>query len=438
MEDFKCRGYAGEVPVYCAHDKIVPVAEVKPNPKNPNHHPEEQIELLAKIIKTQGWRAPVTVSTLSGLVVRGHGRLMAAKHLGLDCVPVDFQHYTSYDAELADLLADNKIAELAEIDSKMLAEVFQDIDPDAIDIDITGYSEEEYNDIISALMDATTPAPGELEADEPVEVQEKPVSQLGDIWLLGKHRLMCGDSTKQECVSTLMDGDKADMAFTDPPWNVNYGAVREGNPQGYKPRTILNDFMGTEDFKEFMYKAFKCLNFAQKDGAMTYVVMSAQEWGNMMLTLAQNDYHWSSTIIWNKDSLVLSRKDYHTKYEPIWYGWKEGTRLCPLEDRKQSDVWDVDRPKKSEEHPTMKPVELVARAINNSSHSGDIVIDLFGGSGTTLIASEETGRVCRMMELDPRYVDVIVKRYIGVTGKEDVYLLRDGEEIPVTETGIMD
>lgn len=159
MEEIQCRGYIGDVPIYCAHDKIVPVAEVKPNPKNPNQHPEEQIELLAKIIKTQGWRAPVTVSTLSGLVVRGHGRLMAAQHLGLDSVPVDFQHYTCYDAELADLLADNKIAELAEIDSKLLAEVFQDIDPDAIDMDITGYSEEEYNDIISALMDAAETSP---------------------------------------------------------------------------------------------------------------------------------------------------------------------------------------------------------------------------------------------------------------------------------------
>ena len=159
MEEIQCRGYIGDVPIYCAHDKIVPIGEVQPNPKNPNQHPEEQIELLAKIIQTQGWRAPVTVSTLSGLVVRGHGRLMAAQHLGLDSVPVDFQNYSCYDAELADLLADNKIAELAEIDSKLLAEVFQDIDPAAIDIDITGYSEEEYNDIISALMDATETAP---------------------------------------------------------------------------------------------------------------------------------------------------------------------------------------------------------------------------------------------------------------------------------------
>jgi len=435
MEENKCRGYAGKVPVYCSHDKIVPVGEIKPNPKNPNQHPEEQIKLLAKIITTQGWRAPVTVSTLSGLVVRGHGRLMAAKYAGLEFVPVDLQHYDSMDAELADLLADNKIAELSDIDSKMLAEVFADIDTEVLDVDITGYTEDEYEDIMAALNEGIRNE--ELgDVDEVPEAPKTPTSKLGDIWLLGKHRLMCGDSTSKECVERLMDGDKADMGFTDPPWNVNYGAVKEGNNMGWKPRTILNDFMGTDEFKEFMYKVFSCLNFAQKDGAMTYVVMSAQEWGNMMLTLAQNNYHWSSTIIWNKDSLVLSRKDYHTKYEPIWYGWKEGTRLCPLEDRKQSDVWDVPRPKKSDEHPTMKPVELVVRAINNSSKRGNIVIDLFGGSGTTLIASEQTGRRCRMMELDPKYVDVIVRRYLQVTGKKDAILLRDGKEIPVQETGI--
>lgn len=255
-----------------------------------------------------------------------------------------------------------------------------------------------------------------VEDDFEIEPPEEPKAKRGDIYKLGNHRLMCGDSTSLEDVGRLMGQDKASMGFTDPPWNVNYGAVKDGNAQGYKPRTILNDFMGTEDFKEFMNKAFASLNFAMHDGAMTYVVMSAQEWGNMMLTLAQNNYHWSSTIIWNKDSLVLSRKDYHTKYEPIWYGWKEGTRLCPLEDRKQSDVWDIPRPKKSEEHPTMKPVELVARAINNSSKKGDVVIDLFGGSGTTLIASEQTGRCCRMMELDPKYVDVIVNRWEQLTG----------------------
>ena len=241
---------------------------------------------------------------------------------------------------------------------------------------------------------------------------------------------MCGDSTLNEDVSVLMENDKADMVFTDPPWNVNLGSVEEDNPQGYRVRSILNDFMGTEDFKEFMNSAFTNLNNFSKDGCMTYIVMSGQEWGNMMLTLAMNDYHWSSTIIWNKDTLVLSRKDYHTKYEPIWYGWKEGAgRLHPLKDRKQSDVWDIPRPKVSEYHPTTKPVELVVRAIKNSSNIKDIVLDLFGGSGTTLIACEETDRQCRMMELDEKYVDVIVKRYISsVESDDDVYLIRDGEK----------
>ena len=203
---------------------------------------------------------------------------------------------------------------------------------------------------------------------------------------------------------------------------MNYGAEKEGNPQGYKPRTILNDSMTTDAFKAFMNSSFKRMSEATKAGGMTYVVMSAQEWGNLMLTLSQNGFHWSSTIIWNKDQLVLSRKDYHTKYEPIWYGWKDGSRLCPLEDRKQCDVWDFDRPKRSDEHPTMKPVPLVARAVQNSSRKGDIVLDLFGGSGTTLIACEQTGRKCRMMELDPKYVDVIINRWEQLTGKKAVLI----------------
>src|SRR5699024_9285018 len=222
-------------------------------------------------------------------------------------------------------------------------------------------------------------------------------------------------------VATLMNEEKADMVFTDPPWNVNYGAVKEGNAMGYKPRTIMNDFMGEEDFKEFMDGAFASMNFASKEGCMTYVEMSAQERGNMMLTLAGNDYHWSSTIIWNKNSLVLSRKDYHTKYEPIWYGWKNGdSRLHPTSDRKQSDVWDIDRPKVSELHPTMKPIELIVRAIGNSSKKNDSVLDLFGGSGSTIIACEQTGRECYTMELDPKYVDVIIKRWEEYTGEKAV------------------
>jgi DNA modification methylase len=401
------------VSVFCAFDEVVEIDKLKENPRNPNTHPSVQIDLLAQIIKKTGWRAPITVSNLSGFIVKGHGRLQAAKAAGFKHCPVEYQNFIDEEEEMAALLADNKLAELAEIDVEKLTEIFKDYEFE--DLSLTGYSQEEFDELVEVFEEA------ELLGD-PDEVPEEVETRckLGDIWQLGNHRLMCGDSTSRSDIEQLMNGDKADMAFTDPPWNVNYGAIKEGNPQGYKPRTILNDFMGTEDFKEFMFKAFSSLNFAQKDGAMTYVVMSAQEWGNMMLTLAQNDYHWSSTIIWNKDSLVLSRKDYHTKYEPIWYGWKEGTRLCPLEDRKQSDVWDIARPKKSEEHPTMKPVELVEKAINNSSKPGDVVIDLFGGSGTTLIASEQTKRRCRMMELDPKYCDVIITRWETLTGKKAV------------------
>jgi DNA modification methylase len=171
-------------------------------------------------------------------------------------------------------------------------------------------------------------------------------------------------------------------------------------------------------------------------GCMTYVVMSAQEWGSLMNVMREAGYHWSSTIIWKKDSLVLSRKDYHTQYEPIWYGWLEGTRLCPLKDRKQSDVWEIPRPKVSEEHPTMKPVSLVAKAMLNSSHIGDLTLDLFGGSGTTMIAAQQTGRVCFMMELDSKYCDVIVKRYVSQFGADSVFLVTGSEKIPYAETQI--
>lgn len=377
------------------------LSDISPYENNPRKN-DEAVKYVAESIKEFGFKVPIVIDR-NNVIVAGHTRYKAAKKLNIKEVPCIVADDLTDEQVKAFRLADNKVAEKAEWDFELLSDELDGL----FDFDMTvfGFEEEEEEE-----------KPEVHEDDYEIEPPEEPKAKLGDIYKLGNHRLMCGDSTSIEDVERLMAGEKASMGFTDPPWNVNYGAVKDGNAQGYKPRTILNDFMGTEDFKEFMNKAFASLNFAMADGAMTYVVMSAQEWGNMMLTLAQNNYHWSSTIIWNKDSLVLSRKDYHTKYEPIWYGWKEGTRLCPLEDRKQSDVWDIPRPKKSEEHPTMKPVELVARAITNSSKKGDVVIDLFGGSGTTLIASEQTDRCCRMMELDPKYVDVIVNRWEQLTG----------------------
>lgn len=379
------------------------ITEIKPYDKNPRKN-DGAVDAVAESIKQCGYCAPIVIDE-DNVILAGHTRLKALKKLKYkECECVRKVGMTEEQKRKYRLL-DNKTNELAEWDIDLLKGELDGLDFLDFDFGFDIGIESEPQAIV------------EDEAPE-VDTESEPITKLGDIWQLGEHRLMCGDSTDEKCVTALMDGKLAEMAFTDPPWNVNYGAIKEDNAQGYKPRTILNDFMGTEEFKNFMHKAFHCLNIASKDGAMTYVVMSAQEWGNMMLTLAMNDYHWSSTIIWNKDRLVLSRKDYHTKYEPIWYGWKDGSRLCPLKDRKQSDVWDIPRPQKSEEHPTMKPVELVARAITNSSKKGNIVLDLFGGSGTTLIASEQTGRQCRMMELDPKYCDVIVKRWETLTGKK--------------------
>ena len=383
---------------------------IRPYENNPRLN-DAAVEYVANSLKRFGWKQPIVIDK-DGVIVAGHTRYKAAKSLGMQTAPCVIADDLTPDEVDAYRLADNKVGEIAEWDFSALEFQLADLEQ-KFDMTEFGFFDEEEEE-----------EPAEVEEDDfDQEPPEQPKSKRGEVYQLGRHRLMCGDSTVEADVLKLMDGKKARMVFTDPPWNVNYGAMEEGNPQGYRPRTIMNDFMGTEDFKKFMDSAFRCMNIASEPGTMTYVVMSAQEWGNMMLTLAGNDYHWSSTIIWNKDTLVLPRKDYHTKYEPIWYGWKDGNaRLHPLEDRKQSDVWDFDRPKVSLEHPTMKPVALVARAIENSSDKNDLVLDLFGGSGTTLIASEQTGRSCCMMELDPKYVDVIIARWEGLTGKKAVLL----------------
>lgn len=382
--------------------------ELKPYANNAKIHTEEQIEQIKHSIDQFGFNDPIAIWH-DNEIIEGHGRLLAVMEMDeVEKVPVIRLDNLTDEERRAYMLIHNQLTMNTGFDEEILRAELASIDEDLADFGLAFELGQE---------------PPEVHEDEVPEPPEAPKTKLGDLVQLGNHRLICGDSTDSAVIDRLMDGTKADMVFTDPPWNVNYGAVEKGNAMGYKPRTIKNDFMGTDEFKEFMYSAFKTMNNASKDGCMTYVVMSAQEWGNMMLTLAQNNYHWSSTIIWNKDHLVLSRKDYHTKYEPIWYGWKDGApRLCPLEDRKQSDVWDFDRPIRSEEHPTMKPVPLVAKAVMNSSKTGDAVLDLFGGSGTTLIACEQLSRNCYMAELDPIYCDVIIERWENLTGEKAVRL----------------
>lgn len=380
----------------------VMLTEIRPYQKNPRKN-KNAIDAVAASIKEFGFKVPIVLDK-NNVIVTGHTRFEASKKLGLQKAPCIIAADLSEDQVRAYRLADNKTAELAEWDFDLLNEELQSI----IDIDMTSFGFVSLEEPTEAVED-----------NYDVELPEEPRAKYGEVFLLGDHRLMCGDSTIQADVERLMGGQLADMVFTDPPWNVDYGA-QENHPS-WKQRTILNDSMSSTQFLEFLGDAFKSMSTFSKQGASTYVVMSAQEWGSLMTSLDENGYHWSSTIIWNKDRLVLSRKDYHTKYEPIWYGWKDGNRrLFPLKDRKQTDVWDFERPSRSDEHPTMKPIALVKKAIDNSSVKGSVVLDLFGGSGTTMIASEQSNRKCYMMELDPKYVDVIIDRWEKYTNKKAV------------------
>lgn len=386
----------------------VPIGDIRPYAKNPRRN-DASVDAVANSIREFGFRAPIIVDR-DGVIIAGHTRWKAAKKLKLRTVPVIYAEDMTPEQAEAYRIADNSAGSASEWDYDLLGDILQTVDFDMSDFGLDlGFLDtgEEIGPVI------------EDEPPEPAFDKESMVKR-GEVWKLGDHRLMCGDSTSKVEVEILMEGNLAEMVFTDPPWNVNYGDPEHSyNPKWKNGRTILNDSMSTEDFKEFMGMAFESMKASLRGGGIAYIVMSAQEWGNLMLTLKENGMHWSSTIIWSKDTGVLSRKDYNTQYEPIWYGWEEGSpRLHPVEDHTQTDVWEIKRPKRSDEHPTMKPIELVARAIRNSSDKGDSILDLFGGSGTTLMAAEQTGRTCYMMELDPHYCDVIIERWEAFTGRK--------------------
>lgn len=405
-KNVKAKALANGIEVWCSFDELVSVDSLNPNPKNPNKHPDSQIELLSKNIKYLGWRHPITVSKRSGFIVAGHGRLMAAKKLGVQIVPVDYQDFNSDADEMAVLVADNRLAELSETSEEDLKNILSELDG-KIEIDLTGFSDAEVEQL---LRDINTDV---LDEDVP-EVPTEPISKFGDIFEFGSHRLMCGDSTDSEQVKKLMADEIANMVFTDPPYNVDYGTDE---------RKIENDNLGSE-FPQFLEKVIKNI-FSFSSGAI-YICMSSSEIDSLQSTFRRLGGHWSTFIIWAKDTFTLGRSDYHRQYEPILYGWKEGVSHYFCGDRSQGDVWEFAKPKKNDVHPTMKPVELCQRAVLNSSKPNDIVLDLFGGSGSTLIACEQTNRKCRMMEFEPKYCDVILKRFLALN--PNAKILRNGEK----------
>ena len=387
----------------------LPIADLKPAVYNPRKNlmpGDPEYDKLVRSFQEFGYVEPIVWNRQTGTVVGGHQRLKVLAAMGeteIECVVVDLPQ----EREKALNIALNKIS--GQWDEELLTSLLKDLETSAVDLAITGFDAAEIESLMRQF-DKSESQEDDFDTQKALDEIIEPVTKRGDVWTLGRHRLMCGDSTIMADVERLMDGKKADIIFSDPPWNVCLG--KDASHPLWKARTIMNDNMSTEDFKEFMNKTFSCMNAIVKPGGMVYVVMSAQEWGNCMLTLKDNGFHWSSTIIWNKDRIVLSRKDYHTRYEPIWYGWQDGApRIHPLKDRKQCDVWDIPRPSVSELHPTTKPIELVARALKNSSKPKNLVVDLFGGSGTTLIASEQLDRSCYINELDEKYCDVMAKRY---------------------------
>lgn len=427
----KPRAYADGIPVYCAHDAIVSIKELRPNPKNPNTHPPEQLQLLGKVIRGNGWRNPITVSTRSGLIVKGHGRRLAAELEELTEVPVEYQLYKSEEEELADLTADNRIAELAEMDRQKLADIFADIDTGAIDFELSGYTEDEYKDLATALSEAVHNEHNEHnDPDDVPEVPEpeKEITQAGDIWILGdRHRVMCGDSTNLEAVERLLDGAKIDMVFTDPPYALF------GNSTGVCG--VGDDKMIIPFFKEIGLAITRHL----KTMGHAYVCHDWQT--SATIKAAFGKLTPKNLIVWRKATAGGLGSFYSKIYELIWLFANEPevgivgkNKPAARTINGTANIWDVPIVQAQErDHNAQKPVDVIKIAIENSSDKGENVLDLFGGSGSTMITCVLLDRNSYTMELEAKYVDVIVKRYIKVTGSNNIKCIRNGEQLSAEE-----
>ena len=393
-------------------DKIQqwPVAKLIPYARNARTHSDEQVAQIAASIAEFGFTNPILTGA-DGVIVAGHGRLAAAQKLAMAMVPVVVLEHLSPTQRRALVIADNRIAENAGWDETMLRVEMEALQLDDFDMSLTGFDADALAELMAGGGGDDL---GNTDDDDVPEVLETAISRTGDVWLLGPHRLLCGDSTLEESYAQLLQGEEVDMVFTDPPYNVNYANTAKDKMRG-KNRAILNDNLG-DGFYDFLLAALTP-TVANCKGAI-YVAMSSSELDVLQSAFREAGGKWSTFVIWAKNTFTMGRSDYQRQYEPILYGWREGGKHHWCGDRNQSDVWQIKKPHKNDLHPTMKPVELVERAIRNSSRPGNSVMDPFGGSGTTLIAAEKTGRVGRMIELDPKYVDVIVRRWQDWTGKQ--------------------
>ncbi|MDD3182651.1 MAG: site-specific DNA-methyltransferase [Alphaproteobacteria bacterium] len=393
--------------------ELWPVDRLVPYDRNPRTHSQEQVNQIAASIVEFGFLNPILVDTSSGIIA-GHGRLQAAKTLDLKQVPVVVLDHLSEEQKRAYVIADNKLALNAGWDEDMLRKEMEDLAASGFDLPVIGFSDDE----LAELLEGTNDGEGHTDEDAVPEDPAEPKTKPGDLYVLGNHRLLCGDSTVLDDVERVLDGALADMVFTDPPYNVDYGNTAKDKMRG-TDRRIMNDNLG-DGFEAFLYDA--CVNMIAVCKGAIYICMSSSELHTLQKAFVSAGGKWSTFVIWAKNTFTLGRADYQRQYEPILYGWKQGADHFWSGARNQGDVWFVNKPTKNDLHPTMKPVELVERAVRNSSKSRDIVLDCFGGSGSTLIACEKTGRQARLIELDPKYCDVIVKRWEDFTGNKAAIL----------------
>ncbi|WP_421776878.1 site-specific DNA-methyltransferase [Gardnerella sp. KA00243] len=398
---------------------LADVSELIPYVRNARTHSEAQVAQIAASIREFGFLSPILVAE-DNTILAGHGRLAAALKLGLKKVPCVKENHLTETQKRAYIIADNKLSLNAGWDSELLAVELSELEGADFNLDLLGFDEAELSSIFDADKDVS-----DDDFDVEKELEEPCFSKTGDMWTLGKHRVICGDATKLETFKTLLEDTKVNLVVTDPPYNVNY----EGSAG-----KIKNDNMEDDKFYQFLFNSFVNMEQAMADDASIYVFHADTEGLNFRKAFQDAGFYLSGCCIWKKPSLVLGRSPYQWQHEPCLYGWKKKGKHKWYAGRKETSVWEFEKSKKNADHPTMKPIALLAYPIKNSSMTNSLVLDPFAGSGSTLIACEQTGRVCYAIELDEKYCDVIVKRYIEQVGNDkSVKVLRGGKEYSFTE-----
>ena len=399
--------------------QLVSIAKLVPYQNNARTHSPAQIQKLRSSLREFGFINPVLIDRNFG-VIAGHGRIEAARAEGITEVPCVFVDHFTEAQKKAYILADNRMALDAGWDEEMLEIELSGLQEMGYDLELTGFDATELSDFFGGADEAK-----EDDFDVDAELQKPAFSKAGDVWKLGRHTLICGDSTKQETYNTLLGDIKVNLVLTDPPYNVNY----EGSAG-----KIKNDNMAADKFYQFLLDAFTCMEKAMAVDASIYIFHADTEGLNFRRAFADAGFYLSGCCVWKKQSLVLGRSPYQWQHEPVLYGWKKSGKHQWYTGRKETTIWEFDKPKKNGDHPTMKPIPLLAYALGNSTQTNGLVLDPFGGSGSTLIACEQTGRVCYTAELDEKFCDVIVNRYIEQVGTgENVSVIRNGQTLKYEE-----